>query len=54
MSVTLLDNLPGPYNEGRLLELKQSWMYKLGTYERIGCNSRLELTTRRKENYVNS
>ena len=54
MRVTLLDHLPGPYNEGRLLELEQNWMYKLGTYERTGCNSRLELTARRRVNYGNS
>ena len=54
MRVTLLDHLPGPYHEGRLLELEQSWMYKLGSYERTGCNSRLELTNRRRVNYGNS
>ena len=50
MRVTLLDHLPGPYNEGRLLELEQNWMYKLGTYEKTNCNPRLELTARRRVN----
>ena len=54
MRVTFLDHLPGPYNEGRLLELEQDWMYKLGSYEWTGCNSRQELTSRSRVNHGNS
>ena len=53
LEVTLLDHIPGPFNEVRLLELEQEWMHKLGTYTRVGCNSRLELTTRQRRNWGN-
>ena len=52
--VTLLDPLPGSYSEGRVLELEQGWLHKLGSYGRTGWNSRLELTARRRVNYGNS
>ena len=53
LEVTLLDHLPGPFNEEKLLEKEQEWMHKLGTYTRIGCNSRNELTTRQRRNWGN-
>ena len=53
LEVTLLDHLPGPLSEEKLLEKEQEWMLKLGTYTRIGCNSRLELTTGQRRNWGN-
>ena len=53
LEVTLLDHLPGPFDEVRLLELEQAWMHKLGTHTRVGCNSRLELTSRQRRNWGN-
>ena len=51
--MSLLDQLPGPFNEEKLLEKEQEWVYKLGTYTRMSCNSRLELTTRQRRNWGN-
>ena len=53
LEVTLLNHIPGPFNEVRLLELEQEGMHKLSTYTRVGCNSRLELTTRQGRNWGN-
>ena len=54
LEVTLLDHLPGPFDEDRLLLLEQEWMHKLGTTQPgVGCNSRLELTTRQRRNWGN-
>jgi hypothetical protein len=51
LEVTLLDHVPGPFNDALLLEQEQDWMHKLGTYTRFGCNSRNELTTRQRRNW---
>ena len=53
LRLTLLDRLTGPHSEERLLTLEQTWMHRLGTTE-IGCNSRVELTARRRRNWGNS
>ena len=49
LEVTLSDHLPGAFSEEKLLEKEQEWMHKLATYTMIGCNSRLELTTRQRK-----
>ena len=53
LQVTLVDHLEGPYHEKRFRELEQSLMWKLGTYQRTGCNSRLELTSTNRRTWGN-
>ena len=54
LQVTLVDHLEGPYSELRFRELEQSWMWKLGTFQRTGCNSRLELTSVTRRTWGNA
>ena len=54
LQVTLLDHLEGPFTEEGLRDLEQGWMYKLGTFQNTGCNSRLELTSRSRRTWGNA
>ena len=55
LQVTLLDHIPGPFSEERLLVREQEWMYKLGTtHAGVGCNSRIELITNQRRNWGNT
>ena len=45
LKVTLLDHIPGPFDEQKLLRREQDWMHKLGTYNRTG---RVAETRRRR------